>query len=86
MSEPKKGQELKLLSKPPTLAVDGNFIGLNDKNYGDLTFFQISNQTDEIVEANGVSSVRMTLEQFKLLRDSLIKIIEEHEKKMTEKK
>lgn len=86
MLEPKKAKELKLLSKPPTLAVDGNFIGLNDKNYGDLTFFQISNQTKEVVEANGVASIRMTLEQFKLLRDSLIKVIGEHEKKMTEKK
>ncbi|MCL5019779.1 MAG: hypothetical protein M1426_04840 [Patescibacteria group bacterium] len=85
MPEPVKGQELKLLSKPPTLAVDGNFIGLNDKNYGDLTFFQISNQTDKVVEANGVASIRMTLEQFKLLRDSLIKVIDEHQKK-TEKK
>lgn len=86
MPEPKKKEELKLLSKPPTLAVDGNAIGLNDKNYGDLTFFQIAQKVDNIVQANGVASIRMTLEQFKLLRDSLIKVIEEHEKKMAEKK
>lgn len=81
----KKRDELRLLSKPVSFAADGNSLMLNTDNVGDLTFFQISRKEGNVVEANGVASVRLTINGLKVLRDMLINAINDHEKKMASK-
>ena len=85
MDKTKKQVNLKLLSKPITVAVDGHSINITDRDIADLLFFQVSQQVGEILEANGVASIRMTLSQLKEFKDILTKIIAEHEAKKKQK-
>jgi len=82
----KKQEELKLLSKPVSIAADGNLLTLNTDNVGDLTFFQVSHKEGNVVEAIGVASIRLTLNGLKILRDLLTNAINDHEKKMASKR
>lgn len=76
---------MRLLSKPISIAADGNSLTLNSDNVGDLTFFQVNRKEGNIIEANGVASIRLTLNGLKVLRDLLINAINNHEKKMASK-
>lgn len=84
-TQDKKQQELRLISKPISVATDGNSLTLNTNNVGDLTFFQIKSKTGNIVEAVGVASIRVTFNDVKKLRDLLTRAIADHEKKMEAK-
>lgn len=76
--------ELKIISKPLALAVDGNGITIHDTNTAELLFFQITKKLDGVIEAQGVANLRFSLPQLKALKDLLEKVIAEHESK-TEK-
>lgn len=78
-------KELRILSKPPAIASDGNSLTLNTENMGDLLFFQIAEKKEDTLEVNGVSNVRMTLKQLKALNGLLTMAIADHEKKMASK-
>lgn len=77
-----KAPELKILSRPHAMAVDGNSIVVqDDQKYGDLTFFQIYNKVDNVLEAHGVATLRLTVDQLKALNNMLGKVISAHEEK-----
>lgn len=78
-------EQLRILSKPPAIAADGNSLTLTSEDFGDLLFFQIAQKRENIVEVNGVSNVRMTLKQLKALKGLLEMAIADHEKKMSSK-
>ena len=79
-------KEFRMISKPPTIAVDGSNIKVNSQGYGDLTFVQVVGEANNVVDVIGVASVRHTLNQFKNLRDTLSKVIEDHERKVANEK
>lgn len=81
-----KTKEFRMVSKSPTIAVDGSNIKVNRQGYGDLTFIQVAGEVNNVIDVIGVASVRLTLNQFKNLRDTLTKVIEDHEKKVTNEK
>jgi len=86
MAEDKK---IKLNVGLPASAADGNSISINDEN-GDtsLIFFQLSpnrKPEDTEVEAIAVAHVRLSMEQLKLLRESLGTAIDGYEAKKESK-
>ena len=85
---PKKpqGKQVKILSKPLAMVVDGHGIKLNNSTFGELFFFQISEETKETIEIRGIANIRMTISQFKELKNAIDHLINEHEKKISEKK
>lgn len=72
---------LKLISKPLAMAIDGHIIAIRDDNASEITFFQIVEQTNDSLNANGVSTLRMSLKQLTGLKDAIATTIENHEKK-----
>lgn len=86
-NDPKKpqGKQVKILSKPLAMVVDGHGIKLNNSMFGELFFFQISDQTKETIEVRGIANIRMTISQFKELKDAIDSLIKDHEKKVVQK-
>lgn len=78
-------QELKIVSKPPALATDGSGIHMNDNGDAEIVFFQITSKKDGYVEAQGVSSIRMRINELKIFYDLLTKAISNYEDKQKPK-
>lgn len=74
-------KQVKLLSKTPTLAVDGNGVFINDKNVADLVFFQIIQETPESIDVNGVASLRMDVPQLEQFVETINKTLQTHKEK-----
>lgn len=78
--------ELRIISKPPAFAIDGNSISIHPTGQVDVAFFQIHQKIDAVLEANVVANVRMNMEQLLQLQRTIDEVIEAHEKKMAEGK
>lgn len=79
--------EVRIISKSPSIAVDGtNIVFNNEQGYGDLTFLQTAQKVNHVIDAIGVASVRLNLAQFRSLRDILNQLVNEQEKKLTDEK
>ena len=83
LKKTEKKQEIQIISKPPTLSVDGNSVFITDQGYGDITFIQVVNRNEDVIQAIGVASVRLPLDQLKSFNESLTSAIKDHEEKMS---
>lgn len=72
---------LKLVSKPFGLAMDGHAITIRDDNTVEVVFFQIVDQAGNEINASGLATIRMTVEQLKALSNAINITIKEHEEK-----
>ena len=77
---------LNLVSKPFGLAMDGHAITIRDDNTGEIVFFQIVDQVGNEINAGGLATIRMTVEQLKTLSNSINTTIKQHEEKKRGKK
>ena len=76
----------KLVSKTPTMAVDGFMVSLGEDPSGDpslalLTFYQAENPHEGKLNAVGVASVELPLESLKDLKDTIEDIFTDIKKK-----
>lgn len=81
MDKEKKPININITNKPIASAVDGNAVRIQDNGQAEITFFQVvpSNQPNpETLDATGVASVRMTLDQLEQLRNILGTALEQH--------
>ncbi|MFA5770373.1 MAG: hypothetical protein WC894_02670 [Patescibacteria group bacterium] len=86
MADPKQKVQFKILSKTPALAMDGHLITTKTDGTGEIVFFQILNQNGDLVEVNGISTIRMTVAQLKALSNAILTTIEQHDKSASSKK
>lgn len=79
--------KLNLISKPPMFAIDGHIINITDQNVADVIFFQVAKKDgDNSIDANGIASVRMTVDQLKSLSGAITNTIKQHEENIKKKK
>lgn len=79
-------ENIKLSNKTPALFVDGNVLAINENGFGELVFFQIEKTTGEKVEATGIGTYRMPIEQLEALKTTIENTIDTHNKKQKNKK
>ena len=87
MDEKDKAQkkELKLISPPPAMVVDGNGVALHPSGEVDLSFFQIVGEEEKAMLGSVIFKARMNIKKITRLRDTLSQIIEDNEKKQKDK-
>lgn len=84
MDNKQKNVNLNIVS--PVIPCDGNAIGVNPDGSLNLLFFQIHNQSDDSVDANSVSVIKLTREQLGNLAKSIQDALKETEKQKPETK
>ena len=74
---------IKINAIPLAVAIDGHSIALSGEG-GSLVFFQTfpGQKIDNEIEAVGVVNLRLSIKQFKGLKDALEKTIADHEAKL----
>lgn len=81
-----KQQELRIVSKPPTVVADGHALLMNNPESGDLIFLQIRNKQSDMVEAEGVASIRLNLDQLRALSRVINEAVSEQETQINKQK
>lgn len=72
---------LKLIQKPLAIVTDGHVVNIHNDNNGELIFFQISEKVGNELHAIGVTNIRMTVEQFKILKTVIENTLKDYEEK-----
>ncbi len=74
-------KQIKIISRPPSLATDGNGIVIKGDEYAEVMFFQIANEDKDNLEAVVTGVFRMSVKQLVALGDSIKNTLENHDKK-----
>lgn len=72
--------QVQIVSRPPMFAIDGHSINIKKEGVVDILFFQSVGKNDKVISVNGVSSLRLTLPQFKEFVKVASGLIDKHEK------
>lgn len=74
-------KQIKIISKPPSLATDGNGVIIKGEEYAEVMFFQIANEDKDRMEAIVTGSFRMSIKQLQALEQAIKDTLTKHEEK-----